>query len=190
MNNSMSAVRSRSAGSAISTALQSIVEVAPQSAFSQRLLEVAVGRGDHAHIDAGCAFRSDWHDGPIFQRAQEADLESRGGSGYFVQKQRSPMRLDEFAPPAGGARSLKGAFFVPKEFRGYQLLRDRAAIEDLERSISPGTGGVNRVGKQFLACSRLSFKHHGQIGPRHAHCRLLGGLELRAPTDELAETVM
>ena len=48
----MSSRRSRSGGTAITNTLQPVEEVLAEAALAHRALEVAVGRGDHAHVDA------------------------------------------------------------------------------------------------------------------------------------------
>ncbi len=78
---------------------QAVVEVLPEVAFFDLLIEVLIGGGDYPHID-GYAF-STAHplDASFLQKAQELHLQGRGQLPDLVEKERPAAGILYLALP-------------------------------------------------------------------------------------------
>ena len=86
------------AGTCSSTTLQPVVEVLPEARRRATSCgEVAVGRGDDAHVDRAARVLADAADLALLQHAQQLDLHRRRHLADLVEEQRAAVRRLEQA---------------------------------------------------------------------------------------------
>src|SRR6185295_11134421 len=90
---------------------QAIVQVSPKRSGGDRRLQVAMGGGDHAHVDTLRARRSDALELAFLQHAEELHLNIRRQVTDLVEKDRTAVGQLEPAGPRGH-RAGKGASLV------------------------------------------------------------------------------
>ena len=93
----MSPGRSRSVGTA-SCDVEPVEQVAAKLPVRDGLLQIHVGRGNHAHVDRHAGARTEPHDLALLQHAQQLDLHRQRQVADLVEKQRAAVRGLE---PAG-----------------------------------------------------------------------------------------
>ena len=130
----MSSARSRRGGMAIGHDLQTVEEVLAELTRGDGLLEVLVGGGDDAHVDADQFRAADHPEGAVLEHAQEVALALGGEVADFVQEERAAVGQ---LKPAGlvGDRAGEGAFDVAEQFGFEQLLGQGGAIDGDERLV-------------------------------------------------------
>ena len=90
--------------------------------------EVAVGRGDHAHVDLDRVRVADALELALLQHAQQLHLQRRAHRPDFVEEQRALVRLLEPSLPVAD-RAGERAAHVAEQLGLEQRLRNRAAVE-------------------------------------------------------------
>ena len=75
--------------------VEAVVEVPPEQAARDHLVEVAVGARDDAHVDPARTVGADGRDGAFLEHAQERDLESRARVAHFVEEDAAAVGLHE-----------------------------------------------------------------------------------------------
>jgi hypothetical protein len=93
----MSSRRSRSGGTTIGNHVEPEVEVLAELAALDRLLEVLVGRGDHAHVHLDRPRRAEPLDLLLLQDAQHLGLRLLAHVADFVEEDRAAIGLLELA---------------------------------------------------------------------------------------------
>ena len=84
--------------------MQPIEQVFPEAAVAHALLEITMGRRDHANID-GNGLAANGRDDTLLQRPQNLRLHGNVHVADFVEKQRSVLGFAKRAfPVAHGAR--------------------------------------------------------------------------------------
>ena len=107
---------------------QAEVQVAAEAPFGHVLLQVAVGGGDHAHVDLDRLAAADALEGMPFQHAEELGLHAGAHLADFVEHERALVGGLELADlPLGGAG--KGAPLVAEQLAGQQFGRQRRAVQ-------------------------------------------------------------
>ena len=107
--------------------MQSIPEVLAEGAGRHRRRQVAVRRGQHAHIHRNRLAAADAFKFPLLQHAQERDLRLGREVADLVQEDRAAMgRFKTPQPPL--QRPGEGAFLVPEQFGGDQRGRNGRAV--------------------------------------------------------------
>ena len=142
----MSSRRSRSGGTAIGTHVQAVVEVLAEAPGGDLGLEVARGRGEHAHVDLARLRVADAAGPPppgaraaASPGARAAARRSRRGTAC----RRRPPRTARGARVGAG----EGALRVPEQLALEQRLRDRRAVdrdEGLARAAATARGSRAR----------------------------------------------
>ena len=109
--------------------VQPVVEIAPEGAVLDRLLEVAVGGRDDAHVDLDGALAADALELPLLQDAQQLDLD--------VEVERSPISSRKIVPRCASSNlpicclmaPVKDALLVAEELAFDQVRRQRRAVD-------------------------------------------------------------
>ena len=181
----MSSWRLRRAGHDDFQHAEAEVEVAAESALGHVAFQVAVGGGDHPHVDLDRFAAADALEGMPFQHAEELGLESGTHLADFIEHQRAlvgGLELADLALRGAG----EGAPLVAEQFAGQQIGRQRGAVQAHEDVLVPRTIVVDAAGDQFLAHAALAADQHGGIGGGGA-ADLVGHLpNHRAAADDLA----
>jgi len=79
--------------------------------------------------------------------------------------------------------------FNPEQLRFEQCFHNSGAVDGDEWSPPTPAEFVNLPGYQFLACPRLSFDEHGEVGCRDPLDTIAHGANRQARTDERSRTV-
>ncbi len=151
-----------------------VIQILTETPRAHIGFEIAVGRGDHAHIDTDRTIAAERPEFALLQHAQQLDLKGRAGLADFVQEERAAIRLLEEAN-AILDRAGEGATLVAEELRFEQGIGQRTAVFGDE-----GLGGaaafvMDGARHHFLAGTGLAGDQHGQIvrrdaGDQIAHC--------------------
>ena len=142
--------------------VDAVEEVLAERAVADRLGEVAVGRGDDAHVDLRLDVRADLAHDAILQHAQQLDLHRRRGLADLVEEDRAAVGLvKESALLADGAGER--AALVAEELGLQQRLRQRAAVDRDELAAAAGVV-VDGARDELLARARLAGDQHGRHG--------------------------
>ena len=145
---------------------QPVVEILAEAPRLDLGAQVAVGGGDHPHVDRHRILGAEGLDHPLLEHPQQLDLGLAGQEIDVVEHHRAPFRLPE-EPPTGLIRPREGPLFVPEE-RGF----DQRGRQSGEADHTEGLGGspagrVERPGRSPLADAGLALEEHRRIARRH-----------------------
>src|SRR5262245_17814786 len=114
--------------------VQPIKKIAAEFAVSDHLAQVAVGRGDQAHVHANRSRAAQAFLLLLLQSAQQFRLEFEWNVANLVQEQTSTVRQ---LKPADSLRDSagEGAFLVAKQFALQEAGGNGRAVEFDERSV-------------------------------------------------------
>src|SRR6516162_6682582 len=107
--------------------VQTIEQVFPEMAAFDAIQQFAIGRRNDANVDLDWFAAADRLDGALLQRAQKLDLRGQRQFRNFIEKQRTAMRLDEFASVSLG-RTGERALLMAEQVRFYETVGARPAI--------------------------------------------------------------
>lgn len=143
--------------------VEAIVEVGPKLAFVAQGFEIAVGRGDDAHIDLEDFVAADALDFALLQDAEQLGLHGGGHIADFIEEERAATRALKFAAALfGGARERAG--FVAEHFALDELAGDGGAVHFFERSARALGREVDGAGHELLAGAALASDEHRRVG--------------------------
>ena len=145
---------------------QTEVEVLPEFAGLDLLLQILVCRRDQSHVGRQRLVGPHPLEGALSQKTQQFDLKSLIDLADLIQKQRPALRLLESSDPPlvrPGERPL----FVPEKFALQQRRRQRRAMHRHHRQMCARAQLVDRLRDQFLA--RPAFPQQQHRGPRRRH---------------------
>ena len=117
--------------------LQAEEEVLAETARRDLGLQVAVRRGDDAHVDLDRLGRADAPDLALLEHAQELHLHLRADLADLVEEERPAVGLLEEAALRGG-RARERAPLVPEELTLEDRLGERRAVHRDERLVARG----------------------------------------------------
>ena len=164
------------------------VQIFPQPAFTQRGIQVDIGRADEAEVDVHDAIAANRPVLALLQNAQELGLEIRRHLADLVEQQRAPLgHLEEAFLVQRRARER--ALLVAEELRLDQIFGDRRAVDLDERPLRPLAVVVDGVGDQFLARAVLALDEDVRLARRDALDELEQILHLLALADDVVEPV-
>src|SRR5579863_3776125 len=143
--------------------VQAVVKIFAKSALLERRAQVAVGRGDEAHIDLHRTGAAEALELALLQNTQQFHLRDRRYIANLIQEKRAFVCQFKFTRLAGYG-SGERSFFETEQFTFQQILRNRRAVDLEERPRSSSRFLVNRSRDQVLAHSALTPKQHGRVG--------------------------
>ena len=123
-----------------------VVEVHAEAPRLDLGLQVAVGRGDEAEVDAARHVFAQAIHLALFEHAQQVGLHVQRHFADLVEEQRAALGRFDLAPHASLARARERAVGVAEEFAGQEFARQPAAIEHHE-----GAAAMQPAGKELLA---------------------------------------
>ena len=94
--------------------VEPVIEILAEFAFPRRLLEIAIGGGDHANVDFLRPRAAHGLKLPFLQHAQQLDLEVDGQLADLVEKDRATVG-ERKATFALFCRAGKGALFMAEQ---------------------------------------------------------------------------
>ena len=136
-------------------------QVGAKATLGDQCLQVLVGGGDDAHVDADQFAAADAEELALGQHAQQARLQRQRHVADLVQEQAAAIGLFE-APDVPALRAGEGAGFVAEQFAFQQFGRNGRGVEGNERLARPRRFTVQRMGNQFLAGAGLTGNQHRQ----------------------------
>ena len=143
-----------------------VVQVLAEPAGRHLGAQVAVRGGDDPDVDGDRAIGPQPADGPLLHHAQELHLRGQRELADLVEKERAAGRGLEVSG-AGAVRARERAPLVAEEQRLDEPVRQRAAVDLLERAAQAAAAGVDRPREQLLAGSGLALDQDGDIVRRH-----------------------
>ena len=156
----MSSRRSRSGTRLDRKHVEPEIQVLAKPAALHLLLEVAVGGGDHAHVDGAGALLADALEIALLQHAQQLALQLQRNFADLVEKQRAAVGELE-AADAVAHRAGEGALDVAEELALEQFARDRCAVDADQRPVAARAGFVDGARDQLLAGAGFAGDHDG-----------------------------
>ena len=139
---------------------EAMEEIFAKMTVSDRLGEIAAGRGDDANVDMDPRRAADPLEILIDQHAEDLRLRLQRHVGDFIEIERAPVRLFERADtsrPVGGR-------FDAEQLALHVLGRDRGRVEDDERTVGAHRVGVDEARRQLLARPGGAGDQHPRIG--------------------------
>src|SRR5579862_531897 len=159
--------------------VEPVVQVGTEGALAHAAVQVAVGGGDHADIDAHRLPAADARKLPLLEHAQDLGLGARWHLADLVQEERAligQFKLAQLLRVGVGERTA----FVPEQFAFQEIFGNRRAVERDEGPLGARAVVVNRLGNQLFARAalagdqnrRLQWRDHRYGAQRRLH---LGG---------------
>src|SRR6185369_9603704 len=142
--------------------VQPIEEVVAERALADRLLQIAIGRRDHAHVDADRPRAPEAFEFPLLEDAEELGLQRRGDLADLVEEQGARVGHFELAGLAED-RSGERSFLVAEELAFEQRLGEGGAVDRDERPARPPALAMDRPRRHLLAGSALPADEDGRV---------------------------
>ena len=159
----MSSGRSRSGGRLDREHVQPIVEVVAEALLVDHPTEIAVRRGDHAHVHSDRARSAEALEFLLLERRAGASAGARGDLADLVEEERPAVGGFEASDPLSD-RTGEGAALVTEELALEETGRDRGAIQVDERPPPSRAALVDLACDELLARSRLALDQHDRVG--------------------------
>ena len=153
--------------------VDAIEKIGAKSAGLDFLLQIAIGRADHARVHALFFMVADAREMAVLQNVQQLRLQAPVELGDFVQEQRAALRHFHAAGFCG-VRARESAFLESKQFAFEQRAGNRRAIHFHERAFPPGRALVNETRQHFLASAAFTEdqnREHSSRAARDTFCR-------------------
>ena len=185
MSGRISSRRWRSGGSVMQTTFRRKKRSSRNCPSCDRHLEIAVGRGDDAHVDADVLPSAEPGELAVLQHLQQLGLQRRAHLADLVEEHRpviGELELAGLVLDGAGERAALEA----EELRFEQLGRQRRAIDFHERAIAPRRGRMDGARHQFLAGAALAADEDRDVGVGDALDQLAHLAHLIAAAEQLA----
>ncbi len=166
--------------------VEPIVEVLAELPLAHQGLEVAVGGGQHADVDANRLVAAEPLDRPLLQRAQQLGLQLQRHVADLVEVERAAVGQLELAE-ASLLGVGEGATLVAEHLGFQERAGNGRAGDGDERPARPPAVVMDGAGHQLLAGARLAAQQHGHVAAGDAADRLVDVLHARMAADQGAE---
>ena len=144
-----------------------VVEVEAEAPVVDLGAQIAVRRGDEAHVDRDLVPSADAAEPAPLERAEQRGLERWRELADLVEEERAAVRaLERALVPTVGAGER--ALLVAEELARDERRRERAAVDDDERAARARALVVERACDQLLAGAGLAHEQHRRVGLRGA----------------------
>ena len=121
-------------GQAKANHVQPVVQVFTKHALFNALLQVLMGRRNHARIGFDGVVPADTVKMPVAQYPQQPRLQIKRHVANFIEKKRATLGLFK-AATAHGLRTGKRPALMAKQFTFKQILRDGSGVDGHKRTI-------------------------------------------------------
>ena len=162
----MSSGRSRSGGTVIGKTVEPVGQVLPERAVGDGALEIAVGGGNHTHVDVNRTRAAQALDLPLLQHAQQLDLNVARQFADFVEKNGGVVGDFESTDLPGRGAGV-GPLLPPEQLALDQSLRNGGAVHPDHRAAGPRAPVVDGRRDQLLARAGLAEEQNRRAGRRH-----------------------
>ena len=143
--------------------VQAVIQVFTELAGLGQVFQVAVGRGDQAHIDLLRLHRTYAAYLAFLQHTQQSSLGFQRQFANFIEEQRTAIGgLHQAGAPGAGAGER--AFFVAEQFGFDQRFGDGRAVHRDHRCLGPARQVVQGAGHQLFTGARLALDQHIGVG--------------------------
>ena len=142
--------------------VEAVIEVFAELPVARALGQIAIGRGDDAHIDLHRTLGADGIDFAFLQRAQELHLHVETQFADFVEEQRAAVGFQEFAEMFVGGAGER-TFLVTEEDRFDEIFRDGAAIDGDKGFAGTLRRTLDRACDEFFADAGFAFDQDRDI---------------------------
>ncbi len=139
-----------------------VVEIFAELAFGHPLLEVRVGRGEHADVHRLWTRLADRHDLALLQESQQLRLDVERQVADFVEEQRASDRRSNQSLLIGD-RAGEAAAAMPEQLAVGQLARGRRAVVGQEHRGASWRADMNRARDEVLAGTAFPGDQHGEV---------------------------
>ena len=168
--------------------VETVEEILAEAPLADPRREIAVGGGEHAHVDGGGLRRAEPSHLTALERPQQLLLQRGRHLRDLVQEQCPPAGLLEQSElAAGGAGEC--APHVAEQLRLEQRLGHRAAVDRDERARRARARVVHRLGDHFLARPGFALDEDRGIGRRDTLHEIEHGLHGGGLRDEPGQPV-
>ena len=139
-----------------------VVEIFAELTLGHPLLEVGVGRGEHADVHCLWTRFADRHDLALLQEAKQLRLDVERQVADFVEEQRAS---DGGAnqPLLIGDRAGEAAAAMPEQLAVGQLASRRRAVVGEEHRGASGRADMNRARDEVFAGAAFPGDQHGEV---------------------------
>ena len=145
---------------------EAVVEVFAEASLGDEALEVGVGRGDHAHVDADGPRVAEGLDLARLEESQQLRLDVEAQLADLVEEEgASGGGADDAGEVGGGAG--EGPAAVAEELAVDHLARDGRAVERHEGVGAAAGGGVDHAGDHLLAGAGLAGEQDQDVERRN-----------------------
>ena len=165
-----------------------VVEIFAEQIFGDGFVEIAIGGGDHAHVDGNFAGAAHRTHGALLQHAQQFDLHGQRHLADFVEEDGAAVGdFEQAALVLVG--SGESALQIAEQFALEQRLGKGSAVDGDE-----GVGGARRTdvhgaGDEFFTGAAFAVDQNRAGGRSHGAHRLLELLHGAARADDVVERV-
>ncbi len=142
-------------------------QVGAEAALGHLLLQVAVGRGDDAHVQLDLAAPAEALHALLLQHAQQLGLQPQRQFADLVEQQGAAVGQLELAG-LGAHRAGEGALLMAEENGFEHLLGDRRAVHRDEGRVRAGGKAMDVARHQLLAGAGLASDEDRRTGQGHA----------------------
>ncbi len=146
--------------------VEAVEQILAELALGDAGLQVAVGRGHHAHVAADGLVATDALEAAFLQHAQQLHLHRQAHVADLVEQQGAAFGHFETALARGQCAS-EGTLFVAEQLAFQQVRRNGAAIDRHERAITARRTLVDRARHHFLAGAGFAQHQHGGVERGH-----------------------
>ena len=167
--------------------VEPVEEVLAKEAARDALVQILVGRGDDAHVDAHRGLAADPVELALGEHPQQARLQRHRHVADLIEEQRPAVGLLE-APAPERIRAGEGAALVSEELGLEEVGGNRRGVERDEGLAGARAVIVQRARHELLAGAGLAHHQHGHGGARQAADGAEHLLHRRRPTEELGNT--
>ena len=163
MSSGISSRRSRSGGRLMRDDVEAEEQILAELPVGDRLLEIAVGRGDDADVDVDVVLAAEARELAVLQHLQQLGLQRRAHVADLVEEHRAVVGELELARLVLD-RAGEGAALEAEQLRFEQLGRQRGAVHLDERLVAPERGGAERPRDKLLAGAAFAANEDRDVG--------------------------
>ena len=164
--------------------VQPVVEIFAEAAGCDLLAEVAVGRGDDAHVHPQFGLGADRLHAPVLEHAKEARLQVGAHLADLVEQQRPAIRGLEM-PLAVAQGAGEGAAAVSEQLRFEEVARQGRAVDRDERAGFARALAVDQPGEDLFPGSGFGLDQHRDVRARGTERQIERGQADRILGDQL-----
>src|SRR5207237_6661576 len=127
--------------------------------------QVGIGRANNSYIDMDLLRATNSLELSLLDRAEQLCLQREVHISDFIEEERAAIGYFELAELASNGTG-EASFLMTEELTLEQFVRDRGAVDDLERPVFARTVRVQRARHKLCACTRIAKDADSDINRR------------------------